>query len=121
MPARKLVTQKAAAEALGLTDRTIRTYIAQGFITGYRMPGGRAIRVDLNELEQAITAIPTVRTGGAHKAGGQMIPEGSLTPVEVAPAPELTNGEARKVAESLPAPGRPLARPQGHVRARAVR
>lgn len=68
---RKLVTQKVAAGTYGLCERTIRNYIAQGLITGYRLPGGRAIRVDLDELERAITTIPTVGTAAVRKGGSQ--------------------------------------------------
>ena len=63
---RKLATQKYAGATYDLSERTIRRYIEKGIITGYRMPGGRAIRVDLDELEQAITTIPTVGTAPGH-------------------------------------------------------
>ncbi|QGF22435.1 helix-turn-helix domain-containing protein [Raineyella fluvialis] len=59
---KKLVTMQVAADAYGLSVRTIRSYVAQGLITGYRMPGGRAIRVEMNEIDRAITTIPTVGT-----------------------------------------------------------
>lgn len=40
-----------AAELYGVHPRTIRRRIAEGVITGYRIAGTRAIRVDLNEVE----------------------------------------------------------------------
>ena len=46
---RRLGTMKQAAEALGMCDRTIRRYIADGRLTAYRV-GKRAIRVDLDSL-----------------------------------------------------------------------
>src|SRR5215211_7309566 len=60
---RRIVTQQQAARAIAVGDRTIRNWISEGLITGFRLPCGRAIRVDLNEIEQMIKVIPTVRTG----------------------------------------------------------
>ena len=56
-PRRTLITIPAAAEHLGCAPRTIRRYIAQGRLSGYRA-GPRLIRVDLNELEQMLRPIP---------------------------------------------------------------
>lgn len=38
---------------MGVTDRTIRQWIAEGRITGYRI-NARLIRIDLNELDAAM-------------------------------------------------------------------
>jgi excisionase family DNA binding protein len=59
---RKYVTAQQAAEYIGVSARTIRTKIAEGVLTGYRIPGpdSRAIRLDLNEIERMMTAIPAV-------------------------------------------------------------
>lgn len=62
--ARRLVTLAQAAEALSLHERTIRRYIAQGRITGYRI-GQRSLRVDLDEVEALATPIPTAGGLGA--------------------------------------------------------
>lgn len=59
---RSLVTQQAAADYLGVTDRTIRNYIARGTLTGYRL-GKRSIRVDVRELDSLLRPIPAA--GGA--------------------------------------------------------
>lgn len=59
---RRWITQRDAADHLGVTDRTIRNYIASGRLTGYRL-GGRAVRLDLNEVDDLLRPIPTV--GGA--------------------------------------------------------
>lgn len=48
-----------AAERFGVTTRTVRHWIATGEITGYRLPGGRLIRVDMSEIEGKISPIPT--------------------------------------------------------------
>ena len=42
-----------AAEYIGVTPRTIRQMIADGRLTGYRN-GPRLIRVDLNEVDDAM-------------------------------------------------------------------
>lgn len=57
--ARRLVSQQQAAKYLGVTDRTVRNRISEGVITGFRIPGSRAIRVDLDEIDRLIKAIPT--------------------------------------------------------------
>jgi excisionase family DNA binding protein len=48
---RKLVSIAEAAAAVEMSTRTIRRYVADGLITGYRI-GPRAIRVDLAEIDQ---------------------------------------------------------------------
>ncbi|WP_051036717.1 helix-turn-helix transcriptional regulator [Nocardia otitidiscaviarum] len=47
----RYVSLDQAAEAWGVSVRTIRRRIADGTITGYRVPHTRAIRVDMNELD----------------------------------------------------------------------
>ena len=59
MPRRTFVTQEQAAARLQVTPKTIRNYIAKGLIVGYRLPGGRAVRVDLDEIERVMSVIPT--------------------------------------------------------------
>ena len=34
--------------------------ISRGDLTGYRLPGSRLIRIDLNELDDRLRPIPTV-------------------------------------------------------------
>ncbi|MEJ7831914.1 MAG: helix-turn-helix domain-containing protein [Nocardioides sp.] len=62
---RRWASQQAAAEYAGVTDRTIRNYIARGELTGYRVGKGRLVRVDLNELDALLRPIPTAG-GGKH-------------------------------------------------------
>lgn len=52
--ARRWATINDAAEYLHVSDKTIRTMIAEGRITGYRN-GPRIIRVDLAELDAVMT------------------------------------------------------------------
>lgn len=62
--ARRWASQQAAAEYAGVTDRTIRNYIARGELTGYRVGKGRLVRVDLNEVDQRLLRpIPAVGSG----------------------------------------------------------
>lgn len=56
--ARTLVPIDAAAEHLGVCTRTIRNYIAEGRLTGYRI--GRLIRLDAAEVDALAKPIPTV-------------------------------------------------------------
>lgn len=55
----RLITQQAAAEMLGITDRSVRNMIARGVITGWKVPGVRAVRVDKDEITSKLKAIPT--------------------------------------------------------------
>ena len=48
-----------ASEHVGVTKRTIRRWIADGRLAGYRV-GPRLLRVDRAELEALFSAIPTV-------------------------------------------------------------
>jgi excisionase family DNA binding protein len=51
-----------AAEYIGVNEKTVRRRIADGTLIGYRL-GGRLLRVDLNEVDQALRPIPTVKAG----------------------------------------------------------
>ena len=53
------ITQQEAAKLFGVNSRTIRNWITEGLITGYRLPGGHAVRVDRDEILAKIKAIPT--------------------------------------------------------------
>ncbi len=55
---RRLESIATAAEYLDVAEKTIRRYITAGRLTGYRA-GPRLIRVDLNELDDMLTRIPT--------------------------------------------------------------
>lgn len=58
-PHRRYESIPQAAERAGVTTRTIRRWIAQGKLTGYRA-GNRMIRLDAKELDRMMTPIPTV-------------------------------------------------------------
>lgn len=58
---RRLESIPNAAEAYGVSPKTIRRYIAAGRITGYRF-GPRMLRVDLDELDAMLRPLAA---GGA--------------------------------------------------------
>ena len=62
---RKLVTPSQFGQAMGVTERTVRRYIGEGYFTAYQMPGVRGVLVDLDEAEAAMRKIP----GRRAKAG----------------------------------------------------
>lgn len=61
MSTRKFVTIAAIANHLGVTPRTVRNYISQGFFPAYRIPGTRGVRLDPAEVDFALKMIPTTR------------------------------------------------------------
>jgi excisionase family DNA binding protein len=63
---RRWLTQAEAAEHLGVTDRTIRNYIARGVLKGYRVHGSRLVRVDAQEVDAMLRPIPSA--GGVPRA-----------------------------------------------------
>jgi excisionase family DNA binding protein len=63
-PRRSLATLPEAADYAACSVKTLRRRIADGTLTGYRF-GPRALRVDLNELDDALRPIPTARGGAA--------------------------------------------------------
>lgn len=60
-PAQRYVTLKDSAEYLGVTERTIRNFIARGDLPAYRI-GSRALRIDREDLDRIITPVPTAVT-----------------------------------------------------------
>ena len=55
---RTYLAVNAAAERVSCSPRTIRRWIAEGRLTGYRA-GARLIRVDAAELDALMRRIPT--------------------------------------------------------------
>lgn len=62
MPHRQLESLESAAARLAVHKRTIRRYVADGTITGYRV-GAREIRVDPVEVDEKL--LQPIPTGGA--------------------------------------------------------
>jgi excisionase family DNA binding protein len=59
-PPRRLASLATAAEYADVSTRTLRRYISQGRLSGYRV-GPRLVKVDLTELEALARPIPTAR------------------------------------------------------------
>lgn len=53
-----LVTLAVAAEMLSVSTRTVRRLIQHGYLEGYRIPGGRAIRVHRADVEAVLRRMP---------------------------------------------------------------
>jgi excisionase family DNA binding protein len=80
---RQLVGLSAAAAYADLSTRTLRRYIAQGKLTGYRI-GPRLVKVDLSELDQLARPIPRLVVpddGGWHaEASGTQLARKKVSP-----------------------------------------
>ena len=60
---RRLASLPDAAEYIGVTERTVRRWIASGHLTGYRL-ARTTLRVDLNEVDERLCQpIPTAKVG----------------------------------------------------------
>ena len=86
---RRIATQQQAAARFQVNEKTVRNWIAKGLITGYRLPAGRAIRVDLDEIERVMSTIPaTVARPGRTPFG----PKARIVSVIEAVEPEPGEG-----------------------------
>jgi excisionase family DNA binding protein len=56
----RLMSQAEAAEYLGISDRTIRAYIAAGTLRAHRIKGSRLIRLNADDVASLLCEIPTV-------------------------------------------------------------
>ena len=56
---RRLMSQAEAAEYLGVSTRTIRSYIARGILRANRIRGSRLIRIDSADLDALVRPLPT--------------------------------------------------------------
>ena len=59
---KRFASVQIGAQYSGLSEKTLRRYIADGRLTGYRL-GARLLRIDLNELDALFKAIPTAGGG----------------------------------------------------------
>jgi excisionase family DNA binding protein len=91
-PARRYASVKTIAEIYDVDPRTVRRWISEGRITGYKI-GAMLVKVDLNEVEEKIVrVIPTVelpigrtRVWALMKGGNSLSSES--TPPVTSPAP----------------------------------
>jgi excisionase family DNA binding protein len=56
---RRWLSQSEAAEYLGVTDRTVRAYIARGALPASRVRGSRLIRIRQSDLDALLRPIPS--------------------------------------------------------------
>jgi len=62
---KRLINLSRAAEQYDTSVKTIRRRIADGTITGYRMPNSRHVKVDADEVDKAFRPIPSAAGRGA--------------------------------------------------------
>lgn len=58
---RRWLDQAEAADYIGVTDRTIRSYIARGVLPARRIRGSRLIRIDVADLDKLLAPIPSAK------------------------------------------------------------
>ena len=86
---RRLVTIAQCASYLGVTPRTVRNYVSQGFFPGYRIPGTRGIRLDLDEVNWKLKSIPATK---ARLGSGSFGPNAKIVELPPQPVrPEIVN------------------------------
>lgn len=57
---RQLLSLDESAEFLGVSNRTVRSYVARGILKAHRIRGSRLIRIDLVDLEALVVPVPTL-------------------------------------------------------------
>ena len=67
---RRLVKPRVVADRHGVSERTIRNYIGQGYFPAYRVRGARGILVDLDEVEHAMRMLPARSARASKQAYG---------------------------------------------------
>lgn len=65
-PGQRYCTVAQAAEYIGSSEKFIRSLIARGDLTGYRV-GARQIRLEVRELDAAMTPMPAAPGKGARR------------------------------------------------------
>ncbi|GAB2575911.1 helix-turn-helix domain-containing protein [Microlunatus antarcticus] len=59
-PKRRLTDIATGASALGVDPRTIRRWIADGRLPGYRV-GGKLLRVDMADIDALVTPVTSTK------------------------------------------------------------
>lgn len=55
------LSQAEAAAYIGVTDRTIRNYIASGILPAARVRGSRLVRIRVTDLDALMRPIPSAK------------------------------------------------------------
>jgi hypothetical protein len=88
---RDFTSQQIIADRLGVTPKTVRNYISRGILTGYRLPGSRAVRLDWNEVQRVMQVIPTTIARPNRRAFG---PRAKIVNIITAVEPVVVEPEA---------------------------
>lgn len=96
IPQRQLVPLRAIAELLGVHDKTVRKWIAEGRIPAYRV-AGHIIRLDPEEVAEALLR-PTTSTVHPARAAAQAR-KGAPAPVTLAERRARMQASARRRAK----------------------
>jgi excisionase family DNA binding protein len=62
-------TIAVVAAVLGVSQRSVRTYVAKGLIPAYRIRGSRGLRFKIAEVERAMKLVPTTRAAAGMQYG----------------------------------------------------
>ncbi|GAB7003926.1 hypothetical protein JCM18899A_13980 [Nocardioides sp. AN3] len=57
------LSQQDAADYLGVTTRTIRTYVARGVLPASRIRGSRTVRIAQEDVDALLRPIPSAKAG----------------------------------------------------------
>lgn len=91
-PARRYASVDTAAEIYDVNPRTVRRWISEGRVTGYKI-GAMLVKVDLNEVDEKIVRVipavelPIGRTRVWAMMTGDSSPPPESTPPVTSPAP----------------------------------
>lgn len=58
------LSQADAGDYLGVSERTIRNYIAAGILPGHRIKGSRLVRIRLSDCDALLKPIPSAASDG---------------------------------------------------------
>jgi excisionase family DNA binding protein len=56
-PPRQLVDVEEFAAVVGVNSRTVRRWVRDGLLTGYKLAGRGLLRVDLNEIDRVVKRV----------------------------------------------------------------
>lgn len=63
VPKSDWMSQRQAADYLGVTDRSIRNYVARGELPASRVRGSRLVRIRRSDLDSLLRPIPSAKAG----------------------------------------------------------
>lgn len=63
MSDRAYLTQQEVADLVGVTDRTVRAWIARGDLRASRIRGSRLVRIRRSDVDALLSPIPSAKVG----------------------------------------------------------